>query len=447
MAQAYFDHQRHEMEAVFHLFFRRNPRESNWSVAAGIDDALNFVAHFSISSEAIDYLRSLQAYNRPVFSEDFLLFLATTKAKVNIAGVAEGQVVFPNEPLLRVSGPLFLCQLLETPLLNIINFQTLIATKASRVKMAAGGKHVMEFGLRRAQGFDGAVSATRAAFVGGIDSTSNVWAAKHFAVATSGTQAHSFIMSYGDEQQAFADLCASFKDSTVLLIDTYDALKGIDNAVLAFKKLAASGHRPFGIRLDSGDLAGLSRQARAALDRAGFADCKIIASGDLDEYAIEKLEQDHAPIDIYGVGTRLITAYDDPALTGVYKLASIQEGDVYRDTYKGCVSDKTSWPGHQAIRRYTQQNLYAFDMIYDQRFGITSPISLPFDGYQELHVPLMHNGKKIHQQNLQDIRTIAHTTLAGLPQRLKCLASAKHAYPVYFDANIAHKKTGSLTPF
>ena len=440
MAQAYFDQKRHEIESVFHLFFRKNPFGGNWCISAGIGDALDFVENFRFTEDALLYLATLRSQDRSIFSDDFLSFLATTKAHVDIVGIADGQLCFPNEPIIRVKGPLFLCQLLETPLLNIINFQTLIATKASRVKMAARQKAVMEFGLRRAQGFDGAATATKAAFIGGIDTTSNVWAAKHFAITPSGTQAHSFIMSYDNQLHAFDDFCSSFKDNAILLVDTYDPIKGVDDAIAAFAKLKALGHRPLGIRLDSGDISHLSKIARSTLNRAGFAECKIIVSGDLDEYVIDTLENEQAPIDIYGVGTRLVTAHDDPALAGVYKLSSVYENGVSRDTYKAYVSDKTSWPGHQAITRFFSKNTPILDVIYDERFGITSPIMQPHETKQNLHVALMQKGRKTLSQSLMEKRQAASIAMASLHNDLKILAKAKHDYPVYFDGNIAHKK-------
>jgi nicotinate phosphoribosyltransferase len=448
MAQAYFDQRRHEIDAVFHLFFRKNPFTGNWTIAAGIGDALDFVENFRVSADAISYLSSLHVHDRAIFSEDFLDYLSSNDARIDVVGVSDGQLVFPNEPILRVRGPLFLCQLLETPLLNIVNFQSLIATKASRVRMAAKDKMVMDFGLRRAQGFDGAITATKAAFIGGIDATSNVWAAKHFAIAPSGTQAHSFIMSYDSQLRAFDDFCSSFKDNAVLLVDTYDPIKGIDDAIAAFNKLRARGHRPSGIRLDSGDVGHLSRLARNELDRAGFRDCKIIVSGDLDEYAIEKLENDRAPVDAYGVGTRLVTAHDDPALTGVYKLASVIEHGAVRDTAKTYLSDKLSWPGHLAIMRYKNMHELAFDVIYDERRGITSPLAKPFVAQDALHMPLMQGKKKLVDQSLAEKRGAAAAALASLPKEWKSLKKANGAYPVYFDGNIAHKgATGETSVF
>lgn len=443
MAQAYFDQKRHNVEAVFHLFFRKNPFAGNWALTAGIGDAMDFVAQLNFSDDAIKYLATLCVHEKPLFSKNFLDFLKHSDARVDISGVSDGTIVFPNQPIVRVSGPLFLCQLLETPLLNIINFQTLIATKASRVKIAANNKSVMDFGLRRAQGFDGAASATKAAFIGGITMTSNVWAAKNFGMVPSGTQAHSFIMSYDDQRSAFDDFCASYKDNAVLLVDTYDALAGIDDAIAAFTKLKAQGHQPLGLRLDSGDLAHLAKHARAQLDRAGFYDAKIIASGDLDEYAIEKLEASKAPIDSYGVGTRLITAHDDPALTGVYKLSSIHDGSQFRDTYKAYVKNKTSWPGHQAIMRFYHNNKLATDVVYDHRFGLSRTPTLDYDRQENLHQPLMDRKHNLYTPSLLEMQAQAHASLSQLPAPLLSLAQAKQSYPVYFDDNIAHKRAST----
>src|SRR5579871_4181237 len=335
MAQAYFQHGRENTSAVFHLFFRKNPFNGNWALIAGINDALDFVREFFVDDDSLAYLSQAKTSSgAPLFSEQFLSFLQKAKPVIDVRGVLDGDILFPFEPILRIEGPLYLCQLLETPILNIVNFQTLIATKAARIKLAARGKPVLEFGFRRAQGFDGAIAATKGAFIGGIDATSNVWAAKMFEIPLGGTQAHSFIMSYQHQIDAFYDFANTFPENCVLVVDTIDPIKGIDDAIKVFSQLKKQGHKPMGIRLDSGDLVYLSKAAKSAFGRAGLHECKIIASGDLDEYEIARLEEAFAPIDIYGVGTRLVTAHDDPALGGVYKLSAVQENGVWRSTFK-----------------------------------------------------------------------------------------------------------------
>jgi nicotinate phosphoribosyltransferase len=441
MAQAYFDQKRHEQVGVFHLFFRRHPFLGNWTIAGGISDALDYVENFSFGPEAIDYLASLSAGNKPLFSKEFLAYLKTVKPHVDILGVPEGEIVFPYEPILRVSGPLFLCQLLETPLLNLINFQTLIATKAKRLVTAAQGKPIIDFGLRRAQGFDGGISATRAAFVGGVSATSNVWAAKQFNIPPSGTLGHSFIMSYEKEEDAFLDFCRSFSENAVLLVDTYEPLRGIDNAIKTFLKIKSQGHKPFALRIDSGDIAHLSKVARACLDAAALSDVRIIASGDLDEEEIERLLALGAPVDIFGVGTRLVTGHKDPALTGVYKLSSIFQNNQWRDTYKKG-AEKSSLPGHQCLTRLICSGSMVGDLVYDQRRGITSPQFLETSPIN-LHVPLMKDGVILYNETIAWAQNRVRQTFSLLPVALQSIHRTNELYPVNFDKAIAHRQTSS----
>ncbi len=288
--------------------------------------------------------------------------------KIDIDAMPEGTVAFPHEPLLRVRGPIIECQILETALLNILNFQTLIATKASRVVHAAQGDQVLEFGLRRAQGIDGALAASRAAYIGGCHATSNVLAGKLFGIPVRGTHAHSWVMSFENELEAFAAYAQAMPNNCVFLVDTYDTLEGVRNAIRIGNVLRDSGHRMVGIRLDSGDLAQLSVDARKLLDEAGFTDASIVASNDLDEKLIESLKHQGAKISIWGVGTKLVTAYDQPALGGVYKLGAIQDSDG-RWVPKIKLSEqliKTSTPGILQVRRYFHQGCMAADRIWNE---------------------------------------------------------------------------------
>lgn len=445
MAQAYFDQGRENSDAVFHLFFRKNPFKGNWALAAGISDALDYVSCFKFDSSSIDYLASVTASNGTrIFRDDFLASLEKTSINIDIFGVKDGEIVFPFEPILRVQGPIFLCQLLETPILNIVNFQTLIATKAARMVLAANKKTVVDFGLRRAQGFDGAISATKAAYIGGVDATSNVWAAKHFGIPPTGTQAHSFIMSYQHQTEAFRDFAESFKHNCVLVVDTYDPILGINDAIKTYLALRKKGHEPLGIRLDSGDLLHLSKVARNLLNRAGFQDCKIIVSGDLDEHEILRLEASNAPIDIYGVGTNLITAHDDPALGGVFKLAAIKDKGVWRDTYKeSATKAKESRPGRQAIVRYFLDGECRLDHIFDPNLGRTP---LPFNTKSShvetlLHEHLMEKGIAVGQtMSLEEMRKKAAHSINGLPDSIRSLVRANPPYRVYIDDTLAKKK-------
>ncbi len=305
---------------VFDLFFRKNPSGNGYSIAAGLDQVISYIKNLKFTESDIVYLRSLQT-----FSDEFLNYLKDFKFTGEIYAIPEGTVVFPQEPLLRVKAPIIQAQLIETALLNIVNHQSLIATKAARVVWAANGDGVLEFGLRRAQGPDAGVYGARAAMIGGCNATSNVLAGKMFDVPVRGTHAHSWVMSFEDELTAFRQYAAIFPDASVFLVDTYDTLhSGVPNAIKVFNEMKAQGVvlKNYGIRLDSGDLAYLSKKARVMLDEAGFTDAIISASSDLDEYLISELKVQGAKITLWGVGTNLITSFDCPAFGGVYKLAA-----------------------------------------------------------------------------------------------------------------------------
>ena len=333
MGQGYFTEGKHTERAVFDVFFRPN-KLITYSVAAGMDQAAEYLENLHFDGEDIDYLRSLG-----IFTEDYLSCLRDLRFTGDVTAVREGEIVFPYEPILSVSAPMLEAQLVETALLTFINHQTLIASKAAKICAAAGGG-VMEFGLRRAQGADAGIYGARAAMIGGCVGTSNVYAGKLFDVPVSGTMAHSWVMNFPSELEAFRAYAKSFPDNCLLLVDTYDTLRsGVPNAVTVFRELRAAGHEPKGIRLDSGDLAYLSKAARAMLDEAGFENAVICASGDLDETLIRSLKAQGARIDTWGVGTKLITSADMPALGGVYKLAAVYEGG--REVPKIKLSDTT----------------------------------------------------------------------------------------------------------
>ncbi len=323
MGQGYFRENRHEEIAVFDVFFRPN-KLITYSVAAGMEQAAQYLENLHFAEDDIAYLRSLG-----IFTEDYLAYLGSLRFTGDVYAVREGEIVFPYEPILTVKAPMIQAQLVETALLTIINHQTLIASKASKICAAAQGDVVMEFGLRRAQGADAGVYGARAAVIGGCNSTSNVYAGKLFDIPVAGTMAHSWVMNFPSETEAFRAYARSFPDNCLLLVDTYDTLRsGVPHAIEVFRELRAAGHEPKGIRLDSGDLAYLSKEARKMLDDAGFEDTIICASGDLDEYSIRSLKEQGAKIDSWGVGTKLITSADMPALGGVYKLAAVYEDGV-----------------------------------------------------------------------------------------------------------------------
>ena len=304
--------------ATFDMFYRSKDESTHYAIMAGLEQLIDYLKNLHFDEEAIDYLRSLG-----IFDEEFMQELRDFKFSGDVYAVPEGTIVFPGEPLVRVTAPIFEAQLVETALLNIINHQTLIATKASRVVQAAEGGTVMEFGLRRAQGPDAGIYGARAAIIGGCKSTSNVLTGQMYSIPIAGTHAHSWVMSFPDEITAFRKYAEMFPTSCLLLVDTYDTLKsGVPNAITVFNELRAAGHEPVGIRLDSGDLAYLSREARKMLDAAGFPNTIICASGDLDENLIRDLKLQGACIDTWGVGTKLITSEDCPSLGGVYKMSA-----------------------------------------------------------------------------------------------------------------------------
>ncbi len=347
MMYGYFRQGKTEEQATFDLFFRPFD-ESNFCIVAGVEQAVDYLLNLHFTEEDVEYLRSTKA-----FDEDFLRYLGDFRFTGSVRAMPEGTVVFPYEPIMIVTAPICQAQLVEAALLNIINHQTLIATKARRVCHAASPASVLEFGLRRAQGPDAAIYGARAAVIGGCSSTSNVLCAQMFGLPPKGTHAHSWVMSFPTELDAFIAYADTYPDNCLLLVDTYDTLgSGVPNAIKTFDYLKAKGYKPLGIRLDSGDLAYLSKQARKMLDEAGHADCKIFASSDIDEYVLQSLKQQGAKIDIYGVGTKLITSNNTPSLGGVYKLANLCVNGV--DTPKMKISDnpvKMTNPGVKTVYR------------------------------------------------------------------------------------------------
>lgn len=368
MAQGYFKRGMAEQEAVFSLHFRKHPFSGGYTIAAGLGEAVEWLRGCAFDDADLAYLAGLKsASGGALFSPAFVAWLRTQRLTLDVDAVPEGRVVFPHEPLVRVRGPLWQGQLVETALLTIINFQSLIATKAARICAAAGGDRVVDFGLRRAQGVDGSLSATRAAYIGGVAATSNALAGRLLGIPVRGTHAHSWVMSFHDEYEAFAAYAASMPDDTLLLVDTYDTLDGIRKAVRVGLDLKRRGHRFLGVRLDSGDLAYLSRHARVMLDEAGLADASIVASNDLDEHTIDNLKGQGARIDTWGVGTRLITAHDQPALGGVYKLGAIREHGAWRPVVKASEhAAKASVPGALGVRRFSKGDVFVGDMIHDE---------------------------------------------------------------------------------
>lgn len=347
MLAGYHDAGKLSERSCFDLYFRRCPFQGSYCLAAGLEPALTYLESIRFSDDELEYLFELG-----LFSSEFLDYLRDFRFTGDVWALAEGELVFPNVPLLRVEGNLGDCQLVESALLNIINFQTLVATKASRVKAAAGEGSVLEFGLRRAQGVDGALAASRAAYLGGCDATSNALAGKLYGIPVRGTHAHSWVMSFDTEFEAFRAYANTYPDGCTLLVDTYDTLaSGVPNAIAVGQELARTGHTLNGIRLDSGDLAELAKESRRLLDEGGLQATKIVASNDLDEHEIRRLKALGAPIDIWGVGTNLVTCKDEPALGGVYKL--VASGEELSPRIKRSANPvKSTVPGLKQVYRF-----------------------------------------------------------------------------------------------
>jgi nicotinate phosphoribosyltransferase len=457
MAQAYATTGRGQHEAVFHLFFRRNPFEGGFAVACGLARAVDYLTRYRFGEEDLAYLATLTGNDgRPLLEPSFLRGLAGMRLTCDVDAVPEGTVVFPYEPLMRVRGPLMQAQLVETTLLNFVNFETLIATKAARVALAARGDEVIEFGLRRAQGIDGGLSATRAAFVGGASATSNTLAGRLLGLPVRGTHAHSWVMAFDDEAEAFAAWARAQPNNGVFLVDTYDTLEGVRHAAKAALELRASGHQAIAIRLDSGDLAYLSIEARRILDAAGLQSVKILASNDLDEHLIASLKEQGARIDLWGVGTRLVTGGEQAALGGVYKLGALREpGGAWRHRIK--VSEqaaKTSNPGIQQVRRFRSPEGFLADVIYDEESGIgDAPVVVdPLDPtrrkripagtpFEDLLVPVVRAGSAVYDAPpLLESQRRAHAQVQSLHPGIRRFVNP-HQYPVGLSLPLHELKT------
>ncbi|MBS0621365.1 MAG: nicotinate phosphoribosyltransferase [Verrucomicrobia bacterium] len=420
MAYGYWKLGMHDLEAVFHLFYRTAPFKGAYAVAAGLQSVIDLIENFHFSSSDCTYLASLCGVDgQPLFEPPFLDFLQKLELKVDLDAVEEGNLAFPHAPLLRVKGPLLQVQILETALLNAINFQTLIATKAARLRHVAPEDEIIEFGLRRAQGIDGGMSASRAAYLGGCDAVSNLLAGKKWAIPVRGTHAHSWVMAFDSELEAFKGYVQVMPNNCVLLVDTYGTQEGIKHAICAAKDVLRA------IRLDSGDLEQLSKQARHVLDQEGLQHVKIIASNELDEWRIKQLKSAHAPIDIWGVGTRLTTGHPDGALDGVYKLSAVRNSQgKWRYAAKKCdQKEKGSPPGILQVRRYADgdavvdvkqedaESLVAWNVKGEKR---------QFSGeFKEMLTPIFRHGHRCYTPPpLKEIRLRAIENVQKLPLKI-----------------------------
>lgn len=442
MAHVYFQTKR-EGSAVFDYYFRSNPFNGGYSIFAGLDNILEIIENLRFTPEDVDYL---EQYG---FDDAFLDYLRDFRFRGNIYSVREGDIVFPNRPILQVEGNIMEVQIIETLLLNILNFQTLIATKASRIRYSAPNEVLLDMGLRRAHA-TGGYFASRAAAIGGFDSTSNVKAAEDFNIPSSGTMAHSFIQSYGDELEAFRDFARIRPKNCVLLVDTYNTLKiGIPNAITVAKEMEGRGEKLLGIRLDSGDLSYLAKKARTMLDAAQLEYVKIVASNQLDEFVIKSLKEQGAPIDIYGVGTNLVTGKPDAALDGVYKLSEYN-GEPRIKLSENII--KISLPSRKQVYRMIDQNgmFYGADAIALYSEGKIDSMSHPFDSTKNLnldnfqHQPLletaMADGKRVFPKlTVAEIAAYSKERLSLLPEEFKRFQNP-HIYKIGLSTNLKNER-------
>ena len=439
MAQGYFLSGRAHVPAVFEYFFRSNPFNGGYVVFAGLEELVEVLLELRFGEEDLRYLR------QQGFREEFLEYLRDFRFGGSLWSVPEGEIVFPREPIVRIEGGLLETQLVETVVLNLLNFASLIATKAMRIRWAAGNRFIADFGLRRAQGWGGML-ASKAAYIGGVDATSNVAAGMLYGIPITGTQAHSWIQSFGDELEAFRTFARLYPERCILLVDTYHTLEsGLPNAITVAKELEAAGYRLLGIRIDSGDLAALSMRARQMLDDAGLQYVKIFTSNQLDEYLIRSLLLQGAPIDGFGVGTRLVTAYDCPALDGVYKLVECDG----RPTLK--VSDdftKILLPGRKQLFRYRRADgSFAADGIcLASESRAPAELYHPFFPLQRISVdglsaepllqPVLYGGNLCRPlPTLAEVRSYAAERFASLPDVYKRFENP-HIYPVGISAEL-----------
>jgi len=422
MCAAYFDNKNFEV-ATFDLFIRRLPENRSYFLFAGLEEALGYLQSVKFTEEHLTYLKAQG------FKDDFLNYLRGFHFSGEVWAVPEGTVVFPNEPLLRITAPIIEAQLAETFLLNSINLQTMIATKASRVVQSAKGKSVIEFGLRREPGIDAGLKVARSSYIAGCQGTSNVLAGLAYGIPLFGTMAHSFIMSYHKEIDAFRAFAKTFPDKATLLIDTYHDVAGAEKAAVVGKELAAKGVKLGGVRLDSGDLAETSKKVRNILDGHGLEYAKIFVSGDLDEYKIEELLKVEAPIDAFGVGTKMGTSSDHPYLDGVYKLCETQNPDGTFAPIMKLSKNKITLPGRKQVYRFFEADGgFLKDVIC---LADEPAVGTP------LLVKVMEKGELVYQlPSLEEIRRVAKENLAKLPQKYHALSNAP-AYPVKLSGKLA----------
>ena len=457
MAYAYWKSGMEELQAAFHLFFRRNPFAGGFTIACGLEYAIDLLESLRFEAEDLAYLAEVRGSDgEKLFDAAFLDHLASMRLACDVEAVPEGTVVFPLEPLVRVTGPIVHAQLVETPLLNLINFQSLIATKAARVVSAARGDPVLEFGLRRAQGFDGGLAASRAAWVGGCAATSNVMAGRLFGIPVSGTHGHSWVMAFDDELSAFRAYAEALPNNCTFLVDTYDTREGVRHAIEVGRELRARGHEMLGVRLDSGDLAWLSSEARKMLDEAGFENARILVSNELDEHLVASLKEQGAAISGWGVGTRLATGHPDAALGGVFKLTAVRRpGEAWRPKVKLSEQPiKTSIPGVLQTRRFFSDAEAVADVIYEEGMPPASPVTMvdPLDptrrrtipegsASRDLLVPIFRSGRRVYDPPpLLEVRKRVSDELSRFHSGVKRFVNP-HRFPVGLERGLHDLRT------
>jgi nicotinate phosphoribosyltransferase len=461
MACGYWNSGMSDYEAAFHVTFRENPFGGEFTVACGLATAIDFLRTFHFDETEIDYLASQRGNDgEPLFSPGFLEYLRNLRLTCDIDAIPEGTLVFPNEPLIRVRGPIVQCQILETALLNILNFESLIATKAARVCLAAENDPVIEFGLRRAQGVDGGLTAARAACIGGCAGTSNLQAGQRFGIPVSGTQAHSWVMFFENESEAFQAYAKAMPNNCVFLVDTYNSLDGVRHAIDAARRLRQNGHEMIGVRLDSGDRVALSIATRRMLDKAGFTNAKIVCSGDLDEHVITDMKRHGAKIDMWGVGTKLTTGQPDAALGGIYKLGAVRRpGGQWQ--YRIKLSDekaKASCPGLLQVRRFHDSDgRFVADSIYEIDHRVSKPcVIVDLQTEQQTEIPanmeytnllgaIFRKGELFYQvPDLAASREHTRQQLSRLAPEMTKLDNPR-AYPVGLEKSLHQLRSALIT--
>ena len=459
MAFGYWKQGKKEQRAVFSMSFRENPFNGGYIVFSGLEPLVEMLNRFSFNNEDIQYLASLtDIHNNRIYPQEFLQFLSQFHINCSLHSVQEGTIVFPHEVVLRVEGTLIECQLLETLILNIINYSSLISTKASRIYKAAKGKPILEFGLRRSHGINGGLLATRAAYIGGCNATSNLLAGKIYDIPVRGTMSHSWVMSFENEELAFRSYAETFPHNCVFLVDTYDSLKGTKNAIKCATQLPDPQKQFLGVRIDSGDLNFISKKIRIMLDEANYTQAKIFASNNLDENIISSLHEQGAKIDVWAVGTNLITASGTSALNGVYKLSALWKDNCWQDTLK--ISDdihKNSIPGVLQIRRFYKNSMPLADAIYDvnsppQDWYIIHPINyykqnkISLTSYQDLLVPVLQDGQQIYSfSSIHDTQKKYIANINSFDESIRRFINP-HSYPAGIEKNLYQRRENLIAP-